>query len=1050
MKDTLIINSISKIYFSIVSFFIFIILVLSVTYLLLSSGINLKNISFDSVRIDKLYIKWDEKLNIYIKDINISKKESKSSFDLKSTSIIKHINKIVYLSMFINSIEIKKITYGDATGSLHFTQKNGGSFNAVSSDIDFNSSISTNNKYLNLHINKLENKKIGLKATADIVLNATKNMFFARSTVELKDDLSVDVNLKSNSKKLHYAISSNKSIPSTSYIVSILNMDPRVVYWVDDAIDMKQLDIKQAYGFINYNKPTNALKNFYAYGVAKSLKYTYDPKQKLEPIQTDYTELVFKDGVLFILPNNSTTYDFNLDASWLRIDFTKPQEILTLHLLFDGILNQDLKSLLKRYKINLPFIQNSGYMDTNLILAINLMTLDVDAKGEFYTNKANFTYLGLDLDLNDTLVKLNNFDVDIPKMKAAYKDIASADVDAKLDLKNSKGYINFDLSKIYFSDKLYLDTKKNNLKVKYIIGSNKDSIEIDNSKWLLLGNSTKLENFKLPFNLNSLEANIPTIELSSNNNIHAYISGSANFKKNIHDINFDITKFKYLDIELDQSVVDLNLRYTDDEIKISSKDPISFYSKKQKVNLFNLDLRYKNNSIFTDDSNIEFENFFSSNFDFNYNLDSKDGLITINKFNFSNDALEDIFKINEKIVLKIKSFKDQIIANASSLNISAFHTDKRWVVGFNSLDKIKPYSSFLRRYNIDNGTFSLYKQADEQDIRFTAKLDYDYHLLSKNNKPVSKYIINGISNKENKTSISINDQVNINIQNSNIDAKGSNIEINLNEITKLINSIKSDDSKPSNYSIAANITDSKIILSEQRRVLAESINLQYLNKETTAQLKYKKGEAGFKYKNRNFHMYGAGFGDIFMENLFSMSKFNGGNLDFSIKGNIDNFSGVAFVKDTTIKEFRLLNNVLAFVNTIPSLVTFSLPSYNSKGLDAKNAYMMFNYKNHIYNITNLFLESDELNILGYGNVSLLKNKIDMKLNLKTDLGSAASKIPLVGHIIFDKDSISTSLKIDGNLDDPKIKSMIAKEIIVAPLNIIKRTLLLPFSVFDKK
>jgi hypothetical protein len=185
-----------------------------------------------------------------------------------------------------------------------------------------------------------------------------------------------------------------------------------------------------------------------------------------------------------------------------------------------------------------------------------------------------------------------------------------------------------------------------------------------------------------------------------------------------------------------------------------------------------------------------------------------------------------------------------------------------------------------------------------------------------------------------------------------------------------------------------------------------------------------------------------------MKNLFSMSDFKGGEFDFSIKGNIDRFSGVALIKDTTIREFRLLNNVLAFVNTIPSLVTFSLPSYNTKGLDAKNTYMMFDYKEKVYNISNFYLESDELNIFGHGDVSLEKNNINMELNLKTDLGSAASKIPIVGHIIFDKDSISTTLKIDGKLDDPNIKSMIAKEIIVAPLNIIKRTLMLPFSVFD--
>ncbi|SFV51756.1 FIG01209130: hypothetical protein [hydrothermal vent metagenome] len=51
---------------------------------------------------------------------------------------------------------------------------------------------------------------------------------------------------------------------------------------------------------------------------------------------------------------------------------------------------------------------------------------------------------------------------------------------------------------------------------------------------------------------------------------------------------------------------------------------------------------------------------------------------------------------------------------------------------------------------------------------------------------------------------------------------------------------------------------------------------------------------------------------------------------------------------------------------------------------------------------------------------------------------------MVGYIIFDGQSISTTLKVYGKLEDPKVETMLAKDIIVAPLNIIKRTLLLPF------
>ena len=72
------------------------------------------------------------------------------------------------------------------------------------------------------------------------------------------------------------------------------------------------------------------------------------------------------------------------------------------------------------------------------------------------------------------------------------------------------------------------------------------------------------------------------------------------------------------------------------------------------------------------------------------------------------------------------------------------------------------------------------------------------------------------------------------------------------------------------------------------------------------------------------------------------------------------------------------------------------------------------------------------------------NNLDIVLNLKTDLGSDLAKVPLVGYIILDKDTISTTLSIKGKVSNPKVKSLLVKDIVLAPFNIIKRTLSLPY------
>jgi hypothetical protein len=185
-----------------------------------------------------------------------------------------------------------------------------------------------------------------------------------------------------------------------------------------------------------------------------------------------------------------------------------------------------------------------------------------------------------------------------------------------------------------------------------------------------------------------------------------------------------------------------------------------------------------------------------------------------------------------------------------------------------------------------------------------------------------------------------------------------------------------------------------------------------------------------------------------MEQLFAYSKFQDANLSFTLNGDIEDFKGVLYIKDSTIKDYRILNNVLAFVNTIPSLVTFSLPGYSTQGMYVTNGYIKFHAKELLFDISDILLESKEISILGKGVIDYKKDNVDLELNLKTDLGSSASQIPILGYILFDGKSVATTLSVQGTLKDPQVSSLLAKEIMVAPLNIIKRTFLLPFRLFS--
>jgi hypothetical protein len=274
--------------------------------------------------------------------------------------------------------------------------------------------------------------------------------------------------------------------------------------------------------------------------------------------------------------------------------------------------------------------------------------------------------------------------------------------------------------------------------------------------------------------------------------------------------------------------------------------------------------------------------------------------------------------------------------------------------------------------------------------------------------------------------------------------------INVDELLKFVNLLTKQNQdkkvKKAPITLFFKAKNSYLYFGNKRYVISDNMSLQYYKNMLTAQLSYKKGEAGFKLENKKFHLYGKNFNDQFMEKLFSLSKFKGGSLDFSMSGTFQDYKGTFYINKTTMQDYILLNNILAFINTVPSLATFSLPGYSTEGLYIKNAYMKFHLKNHIFNISDIYIGSKELKIVGKGTASVKYNNIDLALNLKTDLASNLSKIPLVGYIIFDGQSISTTLKITGKLTDPKVETMLARDIVVAPLNIILRTITLPYKL----
>ena len=802
---------------------------------------------------------------------------------------------------------------------------------------------------------------------------------------------------------------------------------------------MDYLSIENATGYIDFNHLENAIKNIKINASVHKLNYIYNPQ--LDAIHTEETQLEFRHGVLFIYPQKAYSYGMYLDKSWLKIDFTQKEELLTLHLLFDdGMLNQDVLHILDTYKIKLPFLQHSGKVHTNLTIKVGLRNIKIDAKGSFFTKNANFDYLGLNIDVPKAHILLDNYDVKINNMLASYQDIADANVSVVYNAKNAKGKISLQFSKIDIVQKK-LQLQKKPFKVIYTISPKNDTIHVAKSTWLVKTQKLMIDAMDIPFDLHTLTAQIPTTLFDSPDLTHGFIGGSIDLKKQTASFNLDVLSFKYKALKLKNSNTQLQVHY-DKKLTLTAKDNIEFETDGSHITISDLLLDITPQILYLHPMKININDLAFMQMSSNYHFQMQKNNLHLHYLKIVENNIS-LYNQNN-IDLSINFNPTSTIIKADALDARFVMNKDSWKFKTKSLAKLAKNSPLLQKLKLSQGKLTIGKKQKQKAIDVNAYLHFPYPFLLDNNKKITNYHIQAQLFKD-KINLNINDTIKINLADM-ITIKVKNTTLDLQELLKIKNSVKLPQTKSKPKTILLDAKNVALQLTPTRKILSDTIAMQSDRNTTTIQLKYKNGIAGFKIKDKIFHLYGSKFNDIFMESLFSLSKFKGGTLEFSVKGSLDDFSGAFYINDTTVIDYKLLNNILAFVNTVPSLLTFSLPDYNKHGLAVQTAYAKFHAVKGVFKISDFLVHSKELDILGKGNADFYKDTIDLTLNLKTDLGSDASKIPLVGYILFDKDVISTSMKITGKLSDPDVHSLLARDIIVAPLNILKRTILLPYSI----
>jgi len=1003
----------------------------------LIEGIHIQEVNIKNLSLKELYIKWDEKLILQVDKVLIFKNQTHKE---SKESIYNSLSKLTYIYDMFKIIDIKYLRYKDIEATIKYSDKQDGFFNIKSAFFNTNGYIFLDDNNININIESFYYKNLDTSLNGYILFDKSNKTIVSDLNINITKQADFKLNITLENQKLYYKAFFNKPIKDTAKILNMLNLPKPVRYWCIDAVSYNEIIVKKLDGFIDLKNPKSSLKNLHVIANATNLKYKYN--KNIEPVFTTYTQLEFKKGVLYIRPQNPTTYGYYLEKSYLKIDFTKENELLTLYLKFDNAkLDENILHILSTYHIDVPLLQLQGTTKTDLVIKVSLRKIKVNAKGTFYTKKGKFKYLGMDIDVKNVKVELENSHIVVKQMEASLDDIIKAKVNLNLQLSKKTGILEFFVNK--------LDLKKanikldSNVKVTYFINKKGlDTIDIPKTSFLYKNKKKiNIEAIKIPFDFKNLSMNIPITKINFDDKIISYISGNYDIKTKKSDIDIDIIKLNYDNLSLAQSNIYLKLTTSKKSINIDTNSPLRFYTNNNyEISLNNLHVNILNNKLYAPKISLDVKNFVKSKFDIVYNLDKNNGEILLNLLEIKKKSTGAIFKSYKNLKFEISNKKD-ITISSKELATSIKFSSKGVKLSLVSLRKLVPYSKLLQLLSVKDGYLYI-----DKDLYINAYMLVNNQLFIKNDNFISKFNIEGHIEK-NKSIFTINNDDAVISISDYIELKGKNLGLNIIRMEKLLEKTLKDKKGTSNLHLNVELTNSYLYISKNRTIISDKISLQILNGETTAQLTHKQGHAGFRYKDNNFYLYGSNFGDEFMDKLFFQSEFKGGSLNFNIIGTFDDYSGIFEITDTTILDYKILNNILAFIDTVPALATFSMPKYSTEGLKVSKAYASFHFKNNIFDFDNINLKSDNVEIIGKAKASYKYNFIDLVVQLKTKIADKISKIPMVGYILFDGKSLSTTLKIEGKLTNPKVSTMVAKDIVVAPLNIIKRTILYPMHLF---
>jgi AsmA-like C-terminal region/Protein of unknown function len=394
--------------------------------------------------------------------------------------------------------------------------------------------------------------------------------------------------------------------------------------------------------------------------------------------------------------------------------------------------------------------------------------------------------------------------------------------------------------------------------------------------------------------------------------------------------------------------------------------------------------------------------------------------------------------------LSIDFSQGVILVNLPEMRTSLRVGPERTDIDVDSLRSVAPFVPLLQKLSFTEGRVQL-SVADPNYLQFAGEIDVPNSLLSLQDQPVSQFSFQGASTPE-RTEIAMND-------NNILVSWTDSLAVNLNGYLFTVDA--DDYSRGEEFStpFPLKIIGSRSLLKiKEEQIATGMFEFRAKNSDLSFRAELEQGNFVYESTPAGKSFVGRGLDAALVDNFLKNADLTDGTMNIVLKGKPGNFEGYLEMNNILIKDTKLLNNILAFLNAVPALATLSSPGFDPDGYRVNEGVMYVHYRDNILTIDELRTDGVTINTEAQGwiNHSDRTLQLTMELIALKDYSWILEKIPLAGYAILGENgSLSTSLDIQGSIDDPEITTNLTREILMSPINIIKRTIAWPFRLLEK-